>query len=104
MFVHIMYYGWKDLETTKQNDLTRRLKNYNIMVCKSTDGLDEELFHSNLRQIESLAKKYKSLLIQEPEQELHIRAHKINDTTIACFGTNDERALTNLQICYNKPY
>lgn len=92
----------KDKETTKQNNLTKSLKRYNIIVCESTDSMDEALLNSNLQQIEKLSNKYSVLLSKEPEQELHIRNFKIkDDNVLACFSRT-EPLFTELQICYNK--
>ena len=92
---------FKDKETTKQNKLTKSLKNYNIMVCESTDTMNEQLLNSNLQQVEKLSKKYSGLLSKEPEHELHIRNYPMSDNTIACYARIDPD-LTQSQICYNK--
>ena len=98
-----------DKVLTQQNELTKELKESNILVYETTQNLDKDLAQSSLQQIKKLATDYNGIVSSYLDTEnLKVRSYKINRVSIkthkskpdyevrACFAP-----LTS-QICLNE--
>ncbi len=98
-----------DKVLTQQNELTKELKESNILVYETTQNLDKDLAQSSLQQIKKLTTDYNGIVSSYLDTEdLKVRSYKINRVSIktrksrpdyevcACFAP-----LTS-QICLNE--
>ena len=91
-------------DTQKEyNGKTEKLLNKNIHIKVSTDKIPEDIFIPNIKKVDSLSRKYKTTanILQNTNQDLNIRAHKMPTQVQACFSSN-AMEFNNLQIVLNK--
>ena len=98
----------KDKETMKQNGLTNKLKNYNIIVCESMDNLNGGVTKMMLDQVQNLSQQYSGIVNGYlNEDTLKIRAYDMNQVSIKTgkktpdFSTGALHDYITHQICIN---
>lgn len=80
----------EDEDTKKEyNGKTKKLRNKDIHIKKSTDDLLEEVFIPNIKKIDSLSRKYPISIemLDSTDNKLNIHSTRLEDGAVACFSS-----------------
>lgn len=98
-----------DNEIHDHNNLTKNLKDSNILVCQSLENMNEDIIKTNLNQINTLSKKFDNLISKNLEDEgIKIRSYKMNRVSYTTGKSTAEYGVMALfapgkkQICFNE--
>ena len=103
-------YGDADQDelSSEKNNLTKELKNNNILTCKSLYNLDENVVKTNLKQIIDLSYKQKSIIDDIlNDTPIKIRSYMMNRISKKTYKKSPEYSVLALfspikkQICFN---
>lgn len=88
----------EDKIITKQNKLTKELKDSNILVYETTKNLDKDLTENSLQQIKKLATDYNGIVSSYLDtDDLKIRSYKINKVS---YKTRKSRPDYEVRACF----
>lgn len=98
-----------EISEKDQNNLTKRLKDSNIIVCESIKNIDKDLTHKNLYQIHLLTNKFEKLTSDylPSDEPIKIRSYKMNriyknNKIVPEYDTLALFSFKNKQICFNE--
>lgn len=98
-----------EFKGNEQNNLTKKLKDNNIIVCKSFKNLDDKVAEVTLKQISDLTQEYSNIVNSNLEDEaIKIRSFKMNRVSIKTGAKTPEYGIMALftpfkkQICFNE--